>query len=251
MFFVYIFRKNIKQKKNIKFIKNIGNCFLEIFLKGFHGTIQSNLLDFPFLSKKLNIEYLWIFYEKKYYFFLNIFEISLGPFFSFQILAFSLKKELNYQKKKDHKTNRMVLILNNFTEKTGKFLLLEKLMRKMFTQKNQERPDFKSQATVLMIDFTKETKFFEFRIYILSRINILIPRKFRKKSSLKVIRGKENYSKSPKNFEKIENFEKKNNLIKMKKEKISSLKLEELGPRFSLKNLETRQFFSLLELNKI
>jgi len=107
----------------------------------------------------------------------------------------------------------------------------------MFGYKNKKKIQIENAVNILLVDFLKIEKKFEFRNYCLTRTNLLIPRRLRKSCAPK---KKNTFSMELKNLRKKFFCEDKIRswFKKKKKEKFSSINVIEIGPRFTLKELE-------------
>lgn len=238
MFFIYLFKKNLKNKRNKIFVKILKFLFKKNFIKILPQFLETIIIDFPSLAKKIDIDYIWLFYEKNFSFFLNIYHNPQGPFFSFEVIQFLLKKEIEFQKKKEEQKNEKILIFNNFSNKNSKFLIIENLFKNMLDEKTTTKEPFTNNMSVILIDFIHNNHFIEFRFYNLYRTNLMIPRKLRRNRQKRSTVSR----KIRRNLE-LKSFTKRDTginsiLLGQKIKKIFSLKLDEAGPRFTLKNLE-------------
>jgi len=237
MFFIYLIKKNLRNQKNKIFLKNLKEMFRTNFLKILPKYLEKIMIHLPSVAKKFNIDYMWLFYEKNFSFFLNIFSNPNGPFFSFEVVRFVLKKEFSSPKKKKEQKSERILIFNNFLNKDSKILILENLLKNMLDEKKTIKNPFKNNISVVLIDLVNDNHSIEFRYYNLYRLNLLIPRELRRNRETESI-----------SIKKKKNLEFSNKIRKNSEEysfredpkikKIFSLKVVEIGPRFTLRNLE-------------
>ena len=240
MKYIYLIRHKIRSTRRNKFVRDIYILFKQICLIGFPKIMEQNIMNFMRVCSKLRIKHIWIFFEKNFSFFLNIHKVPEGPLFSFEILMFSLKRELTKVKRvNDVKTER-VLIFNNFFHKGGKIFLLEILIKDMFSNNGSKNLNFKNRTNILFVDLNDNQQTVEFRCYNLVRENILMPRALRKTDNktndrLKQINEGLKRKSSTVVKDKFKSF-------LNQKEKFSSIKIRENGPRFTLKFIEITNF---------
>ena len=237
MFFIYLIKKNLRNQKNKIFLKNLKEVFRTNFLKILPKYLEKIMIHLPSVAKKFNIDYMWLFYEKNFSFFLNIFSNPNGPFFSFEVVRFVLKKEFSSPKKKKVQKSERILIFNNFLNKDSKILILENLLKNMLDEKKTIKNPLKNNISVVLIDLVNDNHLIEFRYYNLYRLNLLLPRELRRNSETESvsIKKKKNLKFSNKMTKNSEEYSFCEN---QKIKKIFSLKVVEIGPRFTLKNLE-------------
>jgi hypothetical protein len=238
MFFIYLIKKNLRNQKNKIFIKSLKGMFRKNFLKILPKYLEKIIIHLPSVAKKFSINYMWLFYEKNFSFFLNIYSNPSGLFFSFEVARFVLKKEFSFKKKKKKQKSERILIFNNFSNKNSKILILENLLNNMLDEKTTIKNPFKNNISVVLIDLVNDDHLIEFRCYNLYRMNLLIPRKLRRNNGTESISAKK---KSNLQFSNImeKNSNKYSFCLDQKIKKIFSLKVIEIGPRFTLRDLES------------
>jgi hypothetical protein len=238
-FFSHLFIKN----KKLYFLIHELNCLLKNnSILAFPNFIKKVLLKSSFLLIKIKISFLWIFSEKKFINFLSIFNASNKFIISFQILKFSLKKEIFFLKiKKKNKFKHPLLILNNFPTNNIKDFILTKTFKEIFDGKEKITINKSKIIIILLIEYNIIKKKIEFRVYqIIGSISFLYPRNLRKKLFL------HHELKKKKKKNKVTDPQKKlylnSNLskifLKNYSESHSSIKTLEIGPRISFKVLE-------------
>ncbi|AFP65337.1 hypothetical protein CMESO_148 (nucleomorph) [Chroomonas mesostigmatica CCMP1168] len=191
--------------------------------------IKKEILNFPLICKKIGIDYVWVFSEKKSYCFLCLSKIPKGPLILFKLLKFSLKNEIVISKKKYKNFKEIpILLLNNFSSILENEIIIETTLKDVFFFERRKKLIFQKQKNVIFFDFLRSKKIIECRFYKFWGTILLFPRVLRKK----------NFLINKNNIRKNYNKERGIPLNKKKTTCLSSLILEEVGPRLTFKLLE-------------
>lgn len=192
--------------------------------------IKKCFLKHRFLPKKLGLDYILLVSEKSCCNFFSVSKISNGSIISFEILKFSLRsKPKSYLIEKRKLTNKSIFLLNNFSQRLKKDILVEAIFKEIFFLDKNKDLNLRKQKKILFLDFIKPANIIECRFYIIWGAILLVPRKFRTKlipNSKEKIKKKLLVNK----FTTSKILEHKNTEF--------SLNLEEKGPRLSLKLIE-------------
>jgi hypothetical protein len=231
-----------KTKKFSSLIEEFYRIFRENSALLFPKYIKNIFLKSFFLSKKIGIKYFWIFSEKKIIFFLSILNLFDKPIISFQILKFSLQKEVfNYSLKKNFIFS--ILLMNNFPLENLSDFFLVATLKKIFPIHKKIGIENVKKIKIILMDFIKQTNKVEFRCYkIYGTILLFFSRNIRKEL-FKNINSKnqknESNNSSKKALSRTYSFKKD---YRIKNNRPSLINVLEIGPRISLRILEISEY---------
>jgi len=219
--FLFIHAEKAIDKKLFILAKNISIFFKIINVSRLPIKIEKLILKSNELLRKLRINNIWYFSQRKKFSFLSLINSVDSRILVSKIVKFSIQKELAVNKfKENFRQKKFFLILNNFTDCTNSNLFITSFFKNLFGVE-KKRTDYENISKIFFVDFNEKKKILEFRFYNITSSNILLNRNCRKNKS------------------KVYQVSKKKNQLNHEHwSRKKFLRIKEIGPRITVKILE-------------
>jgi len=219
--FLFINTEKAIDKKLFILAKNISIFFKIINVSRLPIKIEKWILKSNELLRKLRINNIWYFSQRKKFSFLSLINSTDNRILVSKIIKFSIQKELAVNKfKESFRQKKFFLILNNFIDCRNSNLFINSFFKNLFGVE-KKRTDYQNISKIFFVDFNEKKKILEFRFYNTTSSNILLDRNCRKNK-----------------IKACQVSKKKNQLNNGHWSRKKFLRIKEIGPRITVKILE-------------